>query len=431
MALKADRTLTVWGYYLSDEGFVPATVPVGMTNIVGIAAYGHDCAALLGMRSFPPYLVLQPQSQVAAIGSNVSFTVTASGTALLSYQWRKAGLNVAGGTDYAYTIDNVQLADALNYDVIVTNSLGAITSQVATLTVIAPPSISVQPQSQTAVVGSSVTFSVTAGGTAPHYQWQCNGYALNGATTSTYTINNVQPTNAGNYTVGITNPVGSVTSAVAVLAVLAGPPTVVVGWGANDHNQITIPVGLTNVVGVAAGGYHSLALKTDGTVVVWGKNMVPGGGDAGDATVPGGLVNVVAVAAGACHSLALKGDRTVVAWGYNGNGQTNVPSGLTNVVAVAAGYAHSMALKSDGTVVAWGYSGFGLTTIADGLANVIEIAAGAMHSLALTSDGTLIAWGSYGGSAITKIYYGLTNVTGIAAGFDYSLALKNDGTLVA
>src|SRR5947207_1923734 len=91
----------------------------------------------------------------------------------------------------------------------------------------------------------------------------------------------------------------------------------VIGWG-----QSTVPAGLNNVVAIAAGGDHSLALKRNGTVVAWGWN---GGGQS---TVPAGLNNVVAIAAGRNHSLALKGDGTVVAWGWNVEGQSTVPAGL-------------------------------------------------------------------------------------------------------
>src|SRR5882724_5919230 len=78
------------------------------------------------------------------------------------------------------------------------------------------------------------------------------------------------------------------------------------------------------------------------------------GGDGAFTNVPGGLGNIVAVAAGDSHALALTSEGTVVAWGDNSSNQTNVPSGLSNVVAIAAGGAHSLALKADGTVTAWG-----------------------------------------------------------------------------
>ena len=79
----------------------------------------------------------------------------------------------------------------------------------------------------------------------------------------------------------------------------------------------------------------------------------------GQTTVPDGLTNVTAIAAGFYHTLALKSDGTVAAWGYNSNGQTTVPDGLTNVTTIAAGGYHSLALKADGTVVGWGYDGDG------------------------------------------------------------------------
>ncbi|MDB6024943.1 MAG: hypothetical protein JWM68_1166 [Verrucomicrobiales bacterium] len=155
---------------------------------------------------------------------------------------------------------------------------------------------------------------------------------------------------------------------------------------------------------IAAGGSHSLALKSNTTVVAWGRSSE------GQTNVPAGLTNVIAVAGGAFHSLALKSDGTVVAWGNNGVGQTNVPVDLSNVVAIAGGYYHSLALKSDGTVVAWGAgtidNGFpyqaGQSIIPAGLSDVVAIAAGTYHSLALKSDGTIVGWG-YNGWGQTTI----------------------------
>lgn len=71
--------------------------------------------------------------------------------------------------------------------------------------------------------------------------------------------------------------------------------------------------------------------------MVWGRNTY------GEKTIPAGLTGVTAIAAGAFHSLALKSDGTMVGWGYNSGGQTNIPAGLTGVTAIAAGYSHSLA----------------------------------------------------------------------------------------
>ena len=207
-------------------------------------------------------------------------------------------------------------------------------------------------------------------------------------------------------------------------------------WGYNGYGQLgdgtttdrhtSVPINLTNIVAVASGYYHSLGLKSNGTVWAWGNN---GWGNLGDGTynqrlnpVPvTGLTGVAtAVAAGYYHSLALKGNGTVWAWGNNGNGQLG--NGTTNqspipvqvspltgtVTAVAAGYYHSLALKSDGTVWAWGNNGNG--QLGDGTTTqrlspiqvtaltgtVIAIACGQFHSLAIKSDGSVWAWGNNG-----------------------------------
>jgi alpha-tubulin suppressor-like RCC1 family protein len=108
-------------------------------------------------------------------------------------------------------------------------------------------------------------------------------------------------------------------------------------------------VNLDNVVAIAAGDSHSLALKTNGTVVAWGADS------AGQCDVPVNLDNVVAIAAGDSHSLALKNDGTVVAWGGNDDLQSVVPANLEHVIAIAASKNHSLALKEDATIVEWGW----------------------------------------------------------------------------
>jgi alpha-tubulin suppressor-like RCC1 family protein len=191
-----------------------------------------------------------------------------------------------------------------------------------------------------------------------------------------------------------------------------GDPGLSWAWGGT-------PDGLTNIVDISANGdvdgEQSLALKRDGTVVAWGNVT----------SVPNGLSNVMAIAAGGWHELALENDGTVVAWGDDSYGQTDLPDGLTNVIAIAAGDFHSLALKRDGTVSAWGWDGEGELDIPDGLTNVIAISAGTYDSLALKSDGTVVAWGATYppiDSGEADVPAGLTNVVAISAGPGYSLA---------
>ena len=195
----------------------------------------------------------------------------------------------------------------------------------------------------------------------------------------------------------------------------------VIGWG---NFQGTIPAGLANVTAIAAGGQHSLALRSDGTVVGWGSNSN------GQSVIPTDLSNVTAIAAGGLHSLALKNDGTVIGWGgLNSFGQAAIPTDLSGVTAISAGGEHSLALKSDGTVVGWGKNLDGQSTIPAGLTNVVAISAGGQHSLALRSNGTVVAWGQ-NTSGQTVVPAGLSGVTAISAGGLHCLAIKSGGIVV-
>ena len=148
-------------------------------------------------------------------------------------------------------------------------------------------------------------------------------------------------------------------AAISASQIALGEGTVA-GWG----SQIVLATPLEDARTIAAGGYHSLAVRSDGTVVGWGEDHF------GQATPPEGLRGVVAIAAGQLDSLALKSDGTVVGWGY----PSTLPAGLTGVVAIAAGFAHSLALRSDGSVVGWGLDDDGQATAPAGLTGVMATA---------------------------------------------------------
>jgi Bacterial Ig domain/Immunoglobulin domain len=184
-----------------------------------------------------PTIATQPVSQTVTAGANVTFTVGATGTAPLSYQWQFNSVNISGATSSSLTLTSVTSANAGSYRAIVSNSAGSATSAAATLTVnaVGTPTITSQPVSQTVTAGATATFTVGATGTAPlSYQWMMNSANISGATTSGLTLNNVTTANAGSYTVRVSNSAGSVTSAAATLtvnpAVGAAAGTLVLGW---------------------------------------------------------------------------------------------------------------------------------------------------------------------------------------------------------
>ncbi|MFC1742754.1 RCC1 domain-containing protein [Candidatus Riflebacteria bacterium] len=251
---------------------------------------------------------------------------------------------------------------------------------------------------------------------------------------------------------------------------------------------------ITDVTAVAAGFYHSLALKSDGTVWSWGYNNYGQTGTTGsgyDRYWPeqiSGISGGKGIAAGRYHSLAVDSDGTVWAWGYNYYGQlgilsttttssssststtTNTPTqvkNLSGIVAVAAGYYHSLALKSDGTVWAWGRGDDGqlgtsttttttsststttsttafLPVQVPNLSGVVSIAAGRYHSLAMKSDGTIWGWGNNSYGQVEREWNGslgqwsdqrtpkqiqITDVVAIGCGYYCNLFLLSDGTV--
>lgn len=244
MTGATNSTLTISGASPSQAG----NYAVVVTNNSGSITSATAVLTVL----IPPSFTAQPVSQTVTAGNTASFTVVAAGTAPLGYRWRKAGTFINGANSATLTLPSAGSGDAGNYTVVVTNSAGSITSSVAVLTVNAPPSITTQPVSQTATLGSSATLSVVAAGTGPLiYQWLLAGTNLVNATNADLLITTLATNHAGSYTVVITNSFGSVTSNPAILTIVPAPIAPII---TAQPESVTVTVGSNATFSVTAEG---------------------------------------------------------------------------------------------------------------------------------------------------------------------------------
>jgi hypothetical protein len=171
-----------------------------------------------------PVIGTQPSAQTVLRGATATFSVSASGSAPLSYQWRKNGAAIGGATAATYTTPaTTDFDNGALYSVVVTNSLGVVTSSAALLTVNVAPAITTQPANVSVASGQAATFSVVATGRpSPAFQWRRDGVDIAGATNATYTTPLLSLSDSGaQFTVVLSSSVGNVTSSAAVLTVTA------------------------------------------------------------------------------------------------------------------------------------------------------------------------------------------------------------------
>lgn len=452
LALKADGTVTTWG--------VMAAAPAGLDKVTAIASGQDHCLAVRTGR-LTPVIVTPPANRRMTNGGNVSFTVQAASLATPSYQWQFNGADLTGQTSATLNRVNIATNQTGNYRVVVCNGAGCVTSAVASLDIVVPSSPIVTNTTPPApgVVWLGTTSVLQVGARAEgedfvplSFQWYRNGVVLtnqslpflmlSGATAGdSYNVivsNALGSTNVGPWLVrkpeaggivawgdnynGQAEPPTAITNIVALAGGYAHSVALtddghVYAWGGNQHGQTNVPLDLTNATAIACGNGHTLALKADGTLAVWGRTNY------GLWNIPPECTNVVKIAAGGLHNLVLLQDGSLREWGTN---YGPIPATATNITAIASGYDFDLALRGDGTVVAWGYPTWGQTNVPGGLTNVVAIAAGEHHALALKRDGRVVAWGT-GVYGETNVPADLTNVMAIAANAGTSMALRNDG----
>ena len=236
-----------------------ATYTVDVTNSCNTVTSGN---AVLTIRT-PVSITTQPTASTTLCpGQAYNISVAASGTATLTYQWKKNGTNITGATNASFSIASVVAGDAATYTVDVTNACGTVTSSNAVLVVRTPVSITTQPTANTTLCpGDAYNISVVAAGTATlTYQWKKNGTNITGATSASYSIASVAAGDAATYTVDVTNNCGTVTSSNAVLTIRT-PVSITTQPTANT----TLCVGQAYNISVVAAGTATLTYQ-------WKKN---------------------------------------------------------------------------------------------------------------------------------------------------------------
>ncbi len=261
-------------------------VVLGCLCLLGCA---ESSAGTLNVR-VPPSITTQPAGQQVTVGQTATFSVVATGTEPLKYQWVRNGTAIKGATVSSYTTPPTTASDSgAQFGVWVSNPRGSVSSSAAVLTVNgAPvaPSITTQPAGQTVTAGQTAAFSVVAMGTAPlSYQWRKNGTAISGATAATYTTPVTTTTdNGAQFSVVVSNPAGSVTSSAANLTVnaataqLTGSPSSLSMGNVIVGSTSTLAVTLTNV---------GSANVTISNVFASGAGFTASGVSAGQILTPG------------------------------------------------------------------------------------------------------------------------------------------------
>jgi len=266
------------------------------------AAVGSITVSIVHLAVTTPTITGQPTGTTIALGAEAYVPVGASGTGPLLYQWFLNNSPVFMATSATLHIFRAKATDAGSYHVTVSNPFGSVTSNTITITVPIPapsgPVITTQPANKTVALGQSASFSVVATGASPlGYQWLFNGGTINGATSATFSVPNVQPANVGSYTVRVSDNTGTVTSSAAELYLVPDatlpvfttqPASQTVSVGTNVsfsvvvigalsyqwlHNGSSIPgatgssLNLNNIQTTNAGSYTVSATNTRGTTV--------------------------------------------------------------------------------------------------------------------------------------------------------------------
>jgi hypothetical protein len=326
---------------VASEFSLPANLPATNFSLVVIANGNSSDPFSFSTANLLPVIVTQPKDLTAVAGTTATFSIAAAGTPL-QYAWQRNGVPIAGATASSYSTNNVQMSDSGDvFSCVVSNVNGATLSSNAVLTVVPgfPPTITVQPASSTVPVGGLATVSVTATSTAAiSYFWQRNGNLIAGATSSSYSTNNVQLSDSGTtFRCIVSNVFGTTLSSNATLTVVTGP--------SNDLCSAAFVVTNNNYSNAQSTSFATSSGDPSPSCVssfgkgVWYVFTAPANGVVIADTIGSGFDTGLGVYSGTCGSLSLVT--------CNDDGGGNLTSKTTNSVVTGSSYYY----------LAGGYSG--------------------------------------------------------------------------
>ena len=172
---------------------------------------------------------VQPSSLVVNLGEPALFRVMASGAGPLSYQWFKGADPIQGANTSELTIAAAGITDAGNYSVEISDEQNNLRSEIATLTILEPPTILNEPETFVLPLGEAFEFSVRTEGSEPlSYQWQQNGTNLENLTGPQISFETLLAEHAGRYSIEVINQAGSASAEVFVLEMILPPTSVTI-----------------------------------------------------------------------------------------------------------------------------------------------------------------------------------------------------------
>jgi hypothetical protein len=429
----------------------------GRYELVARNAHGETASpgVRLSVVPRPPTVRLDTAPRELPEGATLALTGSAVGTEPFTFRWLVDGIPVPGRTNASLRLAETTTNNSGRYRLEVSNSVGVTLSDPVEVRIFpSAPGADAPSRWRLAHEHSTLDWTAPIHGSAPlRFQWFRNGSPMENATNRTLRLEDLGASDSGTYLVAVGNHLGSNQVIVGDLRVLPGfGHGTPIAWG-----TLQAPVDTGILQAVAAGPDHVLGVRTNGTVVGWGRN------DSGQAVPPRDLTDVVSVAAGPAFSAALRDDGTVVVWGNVAGGVDRVPPTLRRVVALAAGTSHLIALDEEGRVTAWGASQGNVLNVPASATNVVSISAYGLGNIAVRRDGRAVSWGTdavtisatttnlLATAMISRSGVGLTaagrlvrlggtpfsppstvsNAVAVAVSSSHFLALRADGTVAA